>query len=169
MDPTWNLQLPTPKPSTSKHRQNGSTSRSLLPVLQEQGTPIFFSHEAFVARMCGVGNVFSPHPTAFPLRKRGAVSRRERSVFRVANHHRLSSRTPSLGSTVVSPTRRSGSTISAASARPSTTSPSASTSSPTNMSSWAPRLSRPLVSAPTSESPPRLVHDDNRKLARTKF
>lgn len=68
-----------------------------------------------------------------------------------ANHRFLSSRIPSPGSTVVSPTPRSGSSISAASAPRSTTSPSASTSSPTSMSSSAPRPSRPPVSAPTSE------------------
>src|SRR5690606_31773979 len=30
----------TPKPNTPKYRQNGSTSRPLLPVLQEQGKNI---------------------------------------------------------------------------------------------------------------------------------
>lgn len=113
----------------------------------------FLTGDLFTARMCGVGNVFSSHPMAFSPKRRDAISRRECSVFRVANRHRVFSRTPSRGSTVVFPTRRSGFTISAASARPSTISLSASTSSPTSMSSWAPRPSRPLVFAPTSESP----------------
>lgn len=70
-----------------------------------------------------------------------------------ANHCVPSSRIPSPGSTVVSPTPRSRSSILAASVRRLTISLSACTSSPTSMSSLAPRPSRPLVSAPTSESP----------------
>lgn len=128
----------------------------------------FFPGDPFTARMCGVGNVFSHHPMAFSPKRRDAISRREPWEFRDANHHRVFSRTPSRGSTVVFPTRRSGFTISAASARPSTTSLSASTSSPTSMSSLAPRPSRPLVFAPTSESPSaRRRHDRNP--ARIKF
>lgn len=73
--------------------------------------------------------------------------------------HRTS-RTPSHGSTAVSPTPRSASTISAASAPPSTTSQHACTSSPTNTSSSRLRLSKLPASAPTStwsRSPARKV------------
>lgn len=102
------------------NRQDGSSSRPLLPLLQE------------VRAEPGASPTASEDNEQISLTKPSA------------------SRTPSHGSTVVCRTPRSASSTWAASAPTSTSSPAACTWSPTSMSSCRPRLSRPPVSAPTS-------------------
>lgn len=139
---TWDLcdghnssHPPSPTRQPQQHRQDGPPSRSLLPLLQEQGESLKYCPAGRRRRVEGgiLGGGDNDEVTG---RKREASDDDATKGYSPPGlEHELTSfsRTPSRASTVVSPTPRSASLTWAASVPTLTTSLSAFTSSPTSM------------------------------------